>query len=106
MANIFGTTEEEEDNLLRLYNPQEYYLQNPYLPPVAQPIAPTPDPIILGGNQDNSGNPNADPFGTMNGTYQPNPNILGQYVGLIRHMIRHLDTLALPLITLMAHKVV
>lgn len=81
MANIFGTTEEEEDNLLRLYNPQEYYLQNPYLPPVAQPIAPTPDPIITGGGGGGNNGPNADPFGTMDGTYQPNPNILGQYVG-------------------------
>tara|TARA_R110000772_G_scaffold245316_1_gene358739 strand:+ start:1040 stop:2095 length:1056 start_codon:yes stop_codon:yes gene_type:complete len=80
MANIFGTTEEEEDNLLRLYNPQEYYLQNPYLPPVAQPIAPTPDPIILGGNQDNSGNPNANPFGDEDGNISYNPNLVGAYL--------------------------
>ena len=74
MANIFGTTEEEEDNLLRLYNPQEYYLQNPYLPPVAQPIAPTPEPVVLpeGSGMGPNQNIEPNPF---------NPNLVGQYFG-------------------------
>ena len=76
MANIFGgMTDEETDNLLRLYNPQAYYLQNPYIPPAAtQPVLPTPQPVELPGG--NGMGPNQDiesnPF---------NPNIIGQYFG-------------------------
>ena len=79
--NYFHFEDGDDEDLMRLYNPSEYYRLNPYIPELSTPVVNIPEPVIPGGNQDNSGNPNADPFGMMDGTYDPNPNLLGQYVG-------------------------
>ena len=79
--NYFHFEDGDDEDLMRLYNPSEYYRLNPYIPELATPVVNIPETVIPGGNQDNPGNPNADPFGMMDGTYDPNPNLLGQYVG-------------------------
>jgi hypothetical protein len=78
--NYFHFEEGDDEDLMRLYNPSEYYRLNPYIPSLSTPVVNIPEPVIpSGGNNPNS--PNADPFGIMAGTYEANPNLLGQYVG-------------------------
>ena len=78
--NYFHFEDGDEEDLMRLYNPSEYYRLNPYIPELSTPVVNIPEPVIPGGNQDNSGNPNANPFGDEDGNISYNPNLVGAYL--------------------------
>ena len=76
------TYDEDDDRYLRMYNPQQYYYQNPYIPPAADEEE-TDSSLGLateGGGGDNPNNPNANPFGDEEGNISYNPNLIGAYI--------------------------